>query len=72
MVNVSLFILFQRLKLEVLGTEFNVKTNRQGASTTLVSRGELSLLAERLIKKERAVLIQPGQKISYDAKTGKI
>ena len=57
-------------EVEVLGTEFNVKTNRQGASTTLVS-GAVKFISRTADKKERAVLIQPGQKISYDAKTGK-
>ena len=57
-------------EVEVLGTEFNVKTNRQGASTTLVS-GAVKFISRTADKKERAVLIQPGQKISYDAETGK-
>ena len=55
-------------EVEVLGTEFNVKTNRQGASTTLVS-GAVKFISRTADKKERAVLIHPGQKISYDAKT---
>ena len=57
-------------EVEVLGTEFNVKTNRQGASTTLVS-GAVKFISRTADKKESAVLIQPGQKISYDAETGK-
>ena len=58
------------MNVTVLGTEFNVKTNRQGASTTLVS-GAVKFISRTADKKERAVLIQPGQRISYDAKTGK-
>ncbi|MCS2873058.1 FecR domain-containing protein [Bacteroides thetaiotaomicron] len=55
-------------KVEVLGTEFNVKTNKQGTSATLVS-GAVKFISRTANKKERSVLIQPGQKISYDAKT---
>ena len=55
-------------KVEVLGTELYVKTNKQGTSATLVS-GAVKFISRTANKKERSVLIQPGQKISYDAKT---
>ena len=55
-------------KVEVLGTEFNVKTDKQGASATLVT-GSVKFISRMADEKEKAVLIRPGQKISYNAKT---
>ena len=46
-------------EVEVLGTEFNVKTNRQGASTTLVS-GAVKFISRTADKKERAVMLKRG------------
>ena len=57
-------------KVEVLGTEFNVKTDKRRASTTLVN-GAVKFVSRAAGQKEKVVFMQPGQKISYDAETGK-
>jgi ferric-dicitrate binding protein FerR (iron transport regulator) len=56
----------EQVAVEVLGTKFNV-SERRGNTEVILSTGKVALYLQ-----EEKVLMDPGEKVSYDAKTQKV